>query len=170
MKHLILYLLITFITCAATAQKGNNQLALMAETGISRTEMGFGGYLKGLYGVIGSGQLTLTAGVSKFRSESNSEHSATTIRLIPVLAGYKKNFSKFYKWGTASWVELSIPTATTPVRLSVPSSGLWVQVTTTGGSIWAFATRGPGGRKVLKGEPGTTGVFITWEFTPALVY
>jgi hypothetical protein len=80
------------------AQRGNNQVKLTAEVGFpgGNYSTGFGGFVKGLYGVGRSGQLTLMTGLSRFRSDSKNDISATTVRLIPFMAGYRQNMNKFY--------------------------------------------------------------------------
>lgn len=53
---------------------------------------GFGGNLKGLYGVGSRGQITLTAGYLSFGGKSGVQYGDQTLSLIPVLAGYRYNF------------------------------------------------------------------------------
>lgn len=79
------------------AQKGNKALSINAETSIPafQNDYGFGLFLKGAYGIGQSGQLTLSAGVSKFHSKKSIEIEDVRTRLVPVLFGYKQNIKKF---------------------------------------------------------------------------
>jgi len=83
-----------------SAQTGNNQLGIgveanfLASNGYSSIyNAGFGGNLKGLYGVGTAGQLTLTGGYSTFSGKSGSQFGNQTLSLIPILAGYRYNLS-----------------------------------------------------------------------------
>lgn len=103
--HLVLALIsfLTVISKSTFAQKGNNQLSLIGEASFAEdNNMGFGGFLKGAYGVKNNAQVTLQIGVTKFKSsvsyfDSNgNELDKTTTRLIPVLVGYKRYLKQFY--------------------------------------------------------------------------
>jgi len=91
-----------------TCTKGGNQLNLEAEATVPiyQTDRDAGGFIKGMYGVARSAQLTLMTGVSGFRSKKTIEQITTNTRLIPVLAGYKQNFHKFYIEPQAGYGEL----------------------------------------------------------------
>ncbi len=97
-KKIFFYCTLLLCVCNAEAQKGNNAVTLIAEgtVPVYQNDQGFGGFIKGLYGIGKSAQLTFTAGVSKFHSKDNVELSKTTTRLIPFLAGYKQNLYKFF--------------------------------------------------------------------------
>jgi hypothetical protein len=97
-RHLLLIVIITFISLCSQAQKGNNALSLMVEGGYAgdRYDPGYGAFVKGLYGVGAHGQLTLMTGISAFRANSMPGELSSTTRLIPVLAGYKQHFYNFY--------------------------------------------------------------------------
>ena len=94
-KILLLFGLFLFSVCAVRAQKGDNQLRVLGELSLPEgaVGVGFGGYMKFLYGVGASGQLTLTAGAKK---SNEVTHYKNTIRAIPVLVGYKINMLRFY--------------------------------------------------------------------------
>ena len=90
-------------TKVSNAQKGNNQLGIIAEAGFPNdSDMGYGGFIKGAYGVKGNAQITLQVGVSKFKSNIRSfdmngnELDRATTRLIPILIGYKQYLKQFY--------------------------------------------------------------------------
>ena len=92
--------LLTIILISAIAAKSQNRrfdLHVIGEATIPlfQNDLGLGGFVKGMYGVSENGQLTLTAGLSKFKSK-NSIENETTMRLIPFLAGYKHNFHQFF--------------------------------------------------------------------------
>jgi len=99
----VLLCLLAFNVKKTHAQKGNNQLAIIAEAGFPKdNEVGFGGFLKGAYGINEDAQLTLQVGVSKFKSsiriidQNGEELDRAITRTIPVLAGYKQYFKEFY--------------------------------------------------------------------------
>jgi len=91
------------------AQKGRNQVNLAIEGSVPVFENagGFGGFIKGMYGVGRSAQLSLMIGVAGFREKNSVDQSTTNIRLVPVLAGYKQNFHKFYIEPQAGYGELA---------------------------------------------------------------
>jgi hypothetical protein len=97
-KCILLLLSMSLILSEVIAQKGRNQLNMAVETTLPfyQNDRGFGVFMKGLYGIGKSAQLTLTTGVARFRSKISVEQTAITTRLIPVLAGYKKNFKKIF--------------------------------------------------------------------------
>jgi hypothetical protein len=99
MKRLCIFLAAFIGGCVSTtAQKGNNNIQLVAETGLPLRvdQPGFGGFIKGLYGTGKNGQLTFTAGVSKFYSKKMADAPDATTRLVSVLLGYKHHVSRFY--------------------------------------------------------------------------
>ena len=97
-KSIVLSILILFINSALNAQKGIDQANLLAEANVPvyQNDPGFGGFIKGMYGIGQSAQLTLMTGVSGFRSKKSIEQTTTSTWLIPVFAGYEQNFDKFY--------------------------------------------------------------------------
>lgn len=97
MKHLKLLLFCVGFAGSVKAQKGKDELRIIGEATVPifQDDRGFSGFAKGLYGVGHSGQLTLTTGLSKFKSK-NSLGRGIHLRLIPLLAGYKHNVHKFY--------------------------------------------------------------------------
>jgi hypothetical protein len=107
-KHFLLSIFSFYIATALFAQKGRSQLNLEVETPVPiyQTERGFGGFIKGMYGLGRSAQLTLMTGISGFRSRRSIEQTITNTRLIPVLAGFKQNFQKFYIEPQAGYGEL----------------------------------------------------------------
>jgi hypothetical protein len=87
------------------AQKKTNQIGLVAEAGFPENgDLGFGGFVKGAFGITKSGQLTLQAGVFKFKTDPTlifentifTGSQKTMVRLVPVLVGYKQYFNHFY--------------------------------------------------------------------------
>lgn len=90
------------------AQKGNNQVSIGAESGFPfyQNDQGFGGFIKGLYGIGKSAQLTFSGGVSIFYSKNSIELPKTTTRLISFMLGYKQNINKFYVEPQAGFGEL----------------------------------------------------------------
>jgi hypothetical protein len=97
----ILLTLVAFILSAGLcyAQTGNNQVGIGAEANFlsnasytAAYNTGFGGSVKGLYGVGTAGQITLTSGYSSFSSKSGTIYAGQTLSLIPIIAGYRYNF------------------------------------------------------------------------------
>ncbi len=103
MKNLILStaLLVTAFF-SADAQKGNNQISVAAEVGLPIGDFGdgfktgFGGSVKGLFGVGNSGQFTLTTGYSEYKVKNSSDEMGLSIGIIPILAGYRLSMNGFY--------------------------------------------------------------------------
>lgn len=106
MKQLSLAIALLILSLAGYSQKGNNQLGLGADIGIptgdfgTLANVGFGGYVKGLYGVGNAGQLTFTTGYSIFKVKEDFQVAAGVdkfnYRILPLLFGYRHNFSGFY--------------------------------------------------------------------------
>ncbi|MET0466210.1 MAG: hypothetical protein ABW007_23830 [Chitinophagaceae bacterium] len=106
MKRLFLSIVITIITLTAKAQKGNNSIGFGADVGIPLGEfgdictVGFGGYAKGLLGVGNAGQISLTSGYTVFNLKSDLRQmigvDKSSVRIIPVLLGYRHNMKGVY--------------------------------------------------------------------------
>jgi hypothetical protein len=103
-KSLMLLLFFIGILGSARAQKGDNQLKLLAEaafpaeeyntgSGLGDYRTGPGVYAKFLYGVGRKGHLSLTAGFAQFANETFGSIPVCT---IPVLAGYRLPIRSFY--------------------------------------------------------------------------
>ncbi|MEO6490698.1 MAG: hypothetical protein ABIO04_12215 [Ferruginibacter sp.] len=98
MSKQVLFLILLNILCFETyAQKGLNNLSINGEATLPyfQNDQGMGFFLKGLYGIGRNGQLILSAGISRFNSNTSKETNITT-RVIPFLLGYKRNFQKFF--------------------------------------------------------------------------
>jgi hypothetical protein len=97
------------ISIAAFAQKGNNQVGIGAELDVplgsfgDAYKTGFGGTIKGLYGIGEAGQLTFTTGYSSFKGKSETafgySYEGQTFTMVPLLAGYRHHFNSFYLEG-----------------------------------------------------------------------
>ncbi len=104
MKKLILFLFFfAVIVTVATAQKGNNQIGIAAEMGLpighfdNDFNTGFGGSVKGLYGMGKAGQLTFTTGYTYYKAKGElADFFHASSAIIPFLAGYRLNKSGFY--------------------------------------------------------------------------
>jgi len=85
----------------ANAQTGNNQIGIAFDAGIPTGDFGkafktgFGGYVKGLLGVGTAGQATLTVGYTSYKEKNNTGFDMKS-SILPILAGYRQNFSGFY--------------------------------------------------------------------------
>src|SRR5258708_874064 len=102
MKKLFLLTVIACITLLTQAQKGNNQIGVAFEVGVpvgsfgDGVKTGFGGLVKGLYGIGTAGQVSFTTGYSSFKWKNLSSGQSGNSWIIPFLAGYRHNFSGFY--------------------------------------------------------------------------
>lgn len=102
MKKVLLLVPVVLITVLANAQKGNDQIGVALEVGLplgnfgDGAKTGFGGLLKGLYGVGEAGQVTFTTGYSSFKWKNLVSDESGNSWIIPFLVGYRHNFSGFY--------------------------------------------------------------------------
>ena len=106
MKKIFLALCIVAISSAAYSQKGNNQIGVGVDAGLpigdfsNFSSFGIGGYVKGLYGIGEAGQITLTTGYTSYAAKKEVKDALGadkfTASIIPILAGYRHNFSGFY--------------------------------------------------------------------------
>lgn len=96
--RMIMLLLFFSVAYSLMAQNGHNQVQLFVAGGKPHTseQPGLGGGIKGLYGQGEHGQFTLTASLMKFHAKKAIDLREYTIRVVPVLAGYRQNLSKFY--------------------------------------------------------------------------
>ena len=104
MKKLLLLTAIVGISLLSKAQKGNNQIGIAFELAIPTGDLGdiaktgFGGLVRGAYGVGTAGQVTLTTGYTSFglKDEFLGAGESGNLHIIPILVGYRHNFSGFY--------------------------------------------------------------------------
>ncbi len=102
MKKLILSSLVLFTALFSKAQSGNNQISVAAEVGIPTGDFaegfntGFGGSVKGLYGVGNSGQITFTTGYTTYKAKGNTSDYSASFNIIPFLAGFRLLMNGFY--------------------------------------------------------------------------
>lgn len=84
------------------AQKGKTQLGFGADLSLPTGDFGNyfktggGGYVKGMFGVGKSGQVTVTSGYSSFKEAGDYEDFTTTVTMVPLLVGYRHNFNGFF--------------------------------------------------------------------------
>jgi hypothetical protein len=97
-KNFLSFTLLMIIFLGAKAQKGNNGLSINGEAIIPvfQNDRGPGFFIKGLYGIGRSAQLTVSTGVSRFSNKNTIEQGEVTTRLIPFLVGYKQNIHHFF--------------------------------------------------------------------------
>ncbi len=111
MKRIVLSItaIIMFSGCCF-AQAGNNQVAVGGSADFllgpgyrAAYNVGFGGNVKGLYGVGDEGQATFTVAYSSFSGKSGTgffDYSKQTLSLLPILVGYRYNLpNHFYAEG-----------------------------------------------------------------------
>ncbi|MGZ3839331.1 MAG: outer membrane beta-barrel protein [Flavisolibacter sp.] len=99
MRNVLFVLAAVLALSTANAQTGKNQLSIGFDLGIPTTsgwKTGFGGTLKYLHGVGEAGQVTLTSGYEAFKAKGSTSGNSITEGLIPVLVGYRQNFSGAY--------------------------------------------------------------------------
>ena len=107
MRRFFLFAAFTLaITMTTFAQAGNNQVGIGAELNVplgsfgDAYKTGFGGTIKGLYGIGKAGQGTLTLGYSSFKGKSETSfgysYEGQTFSMVPILAGYRHHFTGFY--------------------------------------------------------------------------
>jgi hypothetical protein len=106
MKKFLLLASIVSLSLLATAQRGNNQIGIALEVGVpmgdfgDAAKTGFGGLIRGAYGIGTAGHVTLTTGYLSFRSKADVEDALgadkVSYSIVPILAGYRHNFSGLY--------------------------------------------------------------------------
>ena len=102
MKKLFLAICIAAISVTSYSQKGHNQIGIGADVGIpigdfgDAFKTGFGGYAKGLFGIGEAGQITFTTGYLAFKAKDLGSDESLTASIIPLMLGYRHNFSGFY--------------------------------------------------------------------------
>lgn len=105
MKKILFVFAIVAGSLAANSQTGKNQLGIGPEVALSTQSGGgsqIGATAKYLHGIGSAGQLTLTTGYL-FDSETVGGIKATSSQ-IPVLAGYRHNFSGVYVEPQAGYI------------------------------------------------------------------
>jgi hypothetical protein len=97
-KQILLMILAFLAFMNLNAQKGNNALSINGEATVPafQNDRGYGLFLKGLYGIGRSAQLTASVGVSKFKNKNSIETKEVKTRLVPFFLGYQQNIGKFY--------------------------------------------------------------------------
>ena len=102
MKKLLLLTAIVLFTLLTRAQSGHNQIGVAFEAGLpmgdfgDAAKTGFGGLVKGLYGVGQAGQVTFTTGYSSFQWKNLGSEESGHSWIMPFLMGYRHNFNGFY--------------------------------------------------------------------------
>ncbi len=88
--------LIAAISVSANAQKGTKQISAGVELGLPAgtfgdiAKVGFGVSGKAIFGITGNGSITATTGFANF---GYKYYSSSNVSIIPVLGGYRHNFS-----------------------------------------------------------------------------
>jgi len=107
MKRICFFSICLFLLVqAGNAQKGNNQISIGPELDLpignfsTAYSVGFGGTVKGLYGIGTAGQITLTTGYLHFKGKSGTNNGYSfadqTFTIIPYMLGYRHNFKPWY--------------------------------------------------------------------------
>jgi hypothetical protein len=106
MKKVLLAICIATLSTVSFAQKGTNAIGIGPEVGLPMgdfgdlSKLGIGGYVKFLYGIGEAGSVTLTTGYSSFKAKDlyteALEADKINSTIIPILLGYRHNFSGFY--------------------------------------------------------------------------
>jgi hypothetical protein len=103
-KSILFTLLFVSFIITSYAQKGNNQVGIAGEIGFPAGHFdndfntGFGGSLKGLWGIGKNDQLTFTTGYTYYKAKGQltTFFPKAYSSIIPFLAGYRFNKSGFY--------------------------------------------------------------------------
>lgn len=102
MRKVILALASVFAIGFAHAQTGKNQIGIAFEVGLPMGDFkdafktGFGGSLKYLHGLGTAGQVSLTSGYTTFNAKDVPSGYTVRSSIIPILLGYRHNFSGLY--------------------------------------------------------------------------
>lgn len=98
LKTVFLVMNLLIISSLSFAQKGNKALQITGEAIIpsAQKSVGLGLSLKGLYGISEYGEITVSAGVSKFKMKNLDGAGETKVRFIPFLVGYRLKIQKLY--------------------------------------------------------------------------
>jgi hypothetical protein len=103
MKKILLVMVVTTFSLLSHAQSGNNQIGIAFEAGLPTStfgdgfKTGFGGSVKGMFGIGTAGQVTLTSGYTSFKAKGDMGSGVdVTASIIPILVGYRHNLSGFY--------------------------------------------------------------------------
>jgi hypothetical protein len=102
MKKLILVFACVIALSTVKAQQGTNQIGIAADLGLPMGDFGdgfktgFGAQLRALFGIGTAGQITFTTGYSGFKGKESTNEFKYSTTIIPLLAGYRHNFSGFY--------------------------------------------------------------------------
>lgn len=101
-KILFATVLVVVSFIGAKAQSGHNQIGIGPEINIptgnfgDAFKLGIGGSVKGMLGVGTAGQVTLTSGYTTFKAKNLPSGVDVKSNIIPILLGYRQNFSGFY--------------------------------------------------------------------------
>lgn len=102
MKKVLLVICAGIISAVSYAQQGTTKIGVGADIGLPTGDFGdvvntgIGGYAKGLFGIGTAGQITLTSGYQSFKVKGSTSDDKASWNIIPILAGYRHNFSGFY--------------------------------------------------------------------------
>lgn len=102
-KFYVVVLATVLFSTGALAQKGSNSIGFGGDLSLPTSDFGhvfntgIGVYAKSMFGVGKSpGQVTFTSGYISFREKGVWEDYTTTVSIIPLLIGYRHNFSGFF--------------------------------------------------------------------------
>ena len=90
------------VSLATHAQSGTTKIEIGPELSIpvgnakDVLKMGFGGSAKALFGICNAGQISLTSGYITFKGKDLYSGEKASLSVIPLMAGYRQNFSGFY--------------------------------------------------------------------------
>ncbi|MEJ7588874.1 MAG: hypothetical protein WKI04_15065 [Ferruginibacter sp.] len=98
LKKIVTFIPLMMIFLNLVAQKGNNELNITGEAGttINQNARCFGGFIKGLYGIRKSAQLTFSAGLLNCRNKNTLREEQSSTRLVPFLVGYRQYLHRFF--------------------------------------------------------------------------
>ena len=103
MKKVVFAIAIVAASFAANAQSGKNEIGVGVEIGLPMGDFkdagfntGFGGSVKGLFGIGTAGQITGTVGYTSFKLDGSTDDAKMSATILPIMVGYRHNLSGFY--------------------------------------------------------------------------
>lgn len=135
MRKVFLVVASVFALGAANAQSGKNQLGIGVDLGLPMgnfgdvSKLGIGGTAKYLHGIGSAGQVSLTAGYISFKDKDLAAGETGSTNLLPILVGYRHNFSGAYVEPQVGYTNLKFKFGDASGSASV----------STGGFGWAIA-------------------------------
>ena len=101
-KNYLVLLATILISASSFAQKGTSYIGVGGDLSLPTGDFGdyfktgVGGYVKAMFGVGTTGQVTLTTGYTSFKEAGDWEDFTAVQGVAPILFGYRHNFNGFF--------------------------------------------------------------------------